>query len=214
MFHVKQAEKHFHDYGINVSRETAEKLVAYAQLLDKWQRTINLVSKKTLPEMLERHFLDSAQLSLFVPESARTLYDLGSGAGFPGMVLAMLRPEIYVHLIESDQRKCAFLGAVSRETGTPVIINNARLDSLYNDLPAPDIVTARAFAPLVSLFEGALPWARENANMHMLLLKGASVDEEIEVARQSYSFNYKKHNSKTDASGSVLCVRALDNNCE
>src|SRR5689334_12618331 len=105
-----------------VSRETTDKLRVYHDLLIKWQNSINLISPNTVSEAWERHFLDSVQLSPLIPPTAGTLYDIGTGAGFPGLVLAILRPELPVSLIESDSKKCAFLQTVSRETGTKVTV--------------------------------------------------------------------------------------------
>src|SRR4051812_42018015 len=92
----------------NVPHETMERLHIHYELLLKWQNTINLISPNTIAEAWERHFLDSVQISPLVPPGTKTLYDIGSGAGFPGMVLAILRPEMSVSLIESDSKKCAF----------------------------------------------------------------------------------------------------------
>lgn len=105
-----------------------EKFAQYEALLKKWQPAINLVSPDTLSEIRTRHIEDSAQLVDLIPAGAKTLFDLGSGAGFPGLVIAMMRPDLEVHLVESDQKKCAFLSTVSRETKTPVIIHNSRVE--------------------------------------------------------------------------------------
>ena len=97
-----------HNIEENVSRESLEQLHAYDALLHKWQKTINLVGRNTLHESWDRHILDSVQIAQYVSRESKTLYDLGSGAGFPGLVLAILRPDLDVHLIESDLRKCSF----------------------------------------------------------------------------------------------------------
>ena len=103
------------DLRVDVSRETRDQLEALVYTLGRWQKAINLVGKTTLAEVWTRHILDSAQLLPLIPKDAKTLVDLGSGGGFPGLVLAALRPDLAVTLIESDARKCAFLG----EAGAP-----------------------------------------------------------------------------------------------
>ena len=128
-----------------VSRETTERLEAYAGLLEKWQRRINLVGARTLGDPWRRHMLDSAQLRPLLPHRTRDLLDVGSGAGFPGLVLAILGvPD--VHLVEADARKCAFLREAARLTGTRVTIHRARIEELA-PWPA-SVITARALAPL------------------------------------------------------------------
>ena len=117
--------------GINVSRETLQRLEIYAGLLEKWQAKINLVGPATLPDLWRRHFLDSAQLLPLLPAAGGTLADLGSGAGFPGLVLAMMT-DWRVHLLDSDQRKCAFLRQVALDcgVGTQVTIHAKRIEQV------------------------------------------------------------------------------------
>src|SRR5437660_4118565 len=112
-----------------VSRETLPRLDAYAELLRRWSPRINLVAASTLDDLWRRHFLDSAQLLPLVPSAARSLIDLGSGAGFPGLVLAILGVP-GVELVEADSRKCAFLREAARIAAAPVMIRNARIESL------------------------------------------------------------------------------------
>jgi len=129
------------------------RLEIYAGLLVKWQKTINLVAPSTLPELWERHFLDSLQVSEAVPQ-AKVWADLGSGGGFPGLVTAIRLADVpgaKMHLIESDQRKCAFLRTVSRETGAPVEVHAGRIESVLESLPCPDAISARGLAPLPEL---------------------------------------------------------------
>jgi 16S rRNA (guanine527-N7)-methyltransferase len=134
--------------------ETLRRLEIYANLLEKWQRTINLVGKSSLDDLWVRHFADSLQVSLAVPEARRWL-DLGSGAGFPGLVTAIKYasdPRALVHLVESNQRKCAFLQNVIRETSAPVIVHCGRLEKILPDFEEKiDAVSARALAPLEAL---------------------------------------------------------------
>jgi 16S rRNA (guanine527-N7)-methyltransferase len=131
-----------------------KRLRIYANLLEKWQRVINLVGKSSLDDLWVRHFADSLQVSEAVPEARRWL-DLGSGAGFPGLVTAIRcadDPEARVHLVEADRRKCAFLQTVIRETAVPAIVHCDRLEKILPALDEPiDAVSARALAPLETL---------------------------------------------------------------
>ncbi len=194
--------------AVSVSRETIEeKFAAYLALLHKWQPTVNLVGVDTLPDAKVRHFDDSIQLAEFIPASVKILYDWGSGAGFPGLVLAMLRPDLQVILVESDQRKCAFLRTVSRETKSPVKI----LDDRIGDVPVAnvDVITARALAPLKELLAWALPWVQANPDVILLFPKGEKAEEEIEAARKKYGFNLLKHASKTSPGSAILEITGL-----
>jgi 16S rRNA (guanine527-N7)-methyltransferase len=134
--------------------ETLRRLETYAKLLEKWQRVINLVGKSSLDNLWVRHFADSLQVSKAVPEARRWL-DLGSGAGFPGLVTAIKYaddPEARVHLVEADRRKCAFLQTVIRETSAPAIVHCGRLEKFLPGLDEKfDAVSARALAPLSAL---------------------------------------------------------------
>lgn len=189
-------------HSTGVSRETLARLEIYAALLEKWQKAINLVGPRTLPELWQRHMLDSAQLFPLIPPEARRLADLGSGAGFPGLVLAIMgAPD--VHLIESDQRKCAFLDTVARETGTKVTIHRKRLEDI-RDLNA-DVITARALAPLTKLLEYAVPLASKNAIC--LFLKGQSTDTELTDAKSVWYIEGVTRPSATDPVASVLILR-------
>lgn len=192
-----------HELELNVSRESLDKLRAYDALLHKWQKTINLVSPNTLPESWERHILDSVQLNEYVSRESSVLYDLGCGAGFPGLVLAMLRPELEVHLIESDQRKCSFMRAVSRETNTPVKVHNARIEE--TSLPAPDVVTARALASLDDLLGFCEAWA--NPGMCGLFLKGARYNEEIKDSARAKNVELAVVKSSLSLDSAIIKVK-------
>jgi 16S rRNA (guanine527-N7)-methyltransferase len=158
-----------------VSRETAERLQRYAEALEHWQKRINLIGRATLPDLWRRHMLDSAQLLPLLPAETRRLIDLGSGAGFPGLVLAILGVS-EVHLVESDTRKCAFLRETARLTHTEnVAIHNRRVEEMPRE-PF-DVVTARALAPLAEL----LPLAGRFAGPRTVFLfpKGRGIAEEL-----------------------------------
>ena len=132
------------DEFFDVSRETLAKFDAYAELLEKWQKRINLVSGKTLPELWTRHFLDSAQLYKSLPSGCNTLVDMGSGAGLPGLVMAIMGvPD--VHMIESDSRKVAFLREAARGAGAKVTLHNERIEDVA-PFPARRAPLRRGFA--------------------------------------------------------------------
>jgi len=187
-----------------VSRETLDRLARYESLLRKWQPKINLVGPATLAEAWKRHFLDSAQLRSLAADDARVLVDLGSGGGFPGLVLAILGvPE--VHLVESDARKCAFLREVARETGAVVTVHNRRIEAIEGLVA--DVVTARALAPLSELVRQAYPFIGERGSA--LFPKGQNVDQELTEATRSWNMVVERIPSLSDKSGTVLKITAL-----
>lgn len=191
-----------------VSRETLANLKTYEALLGKWQRAINLVAAGTLPDFWRRHVLDSAQLAAHAPSEARLWLDIGSGAGFPGLVLAILLAQgsaPRIHLVESDRRKCAFLQTVARETAAPVQIHPERIEELTPF--AADVITARALAPLGRIFEYAVPFI--GAETVLLLLKGRDVERELTDARAGWRFDATALPSRSDPSGRVLIIRGL-----
>jgi len=158
--------------------------------------------------VLFRSFVDSYQLLDIVPEKPLTLVDLGSGAGFPGSVLALSRDFYDVTLIESDQKKCQFLRAVSRESGVSFDVLNSRIEACVGGL-SPDVVTARALAPLEKLFSYCLTWAEKNSDLVMVFLKGKSYQEELSKARETYQFDCKVHESQTDPEAVILYITRL-----
>lgn len=194
--------------GINVSRETIEKLELYHALLLKWQKAINLVSNKTLGEAWVRHFADSAQLEPYLGDVTK-IADIGSGAGFPGLVLAILRPDISVHMIESDERKCQFLKNVSRETSLEnVTIHTDRAENILPTLNA-EMVSARALADLSKLFEFCLPLAQKDPKFQMLFLKGENWQAEVSGAQEHYEFSITDYPSVSDPKARILKISEL-----
>ena len=193
--------------GINVSRETLQRLETYAALLAKWQAKINLVGPATLPDLWRRHFLDSAQLLPLLPAAGGTLVDLGSGAGFPGLVLAIMTGW-RVHLVDSDQRKCAFLRQVALDCGAldRVTIHAKRIEQVTG--MAADVVTARACAPLGELLELAEPFIGEKGTG--LFLKGAQAEEELTQAQRHWTMRLDRRESISDPAGVILIVRNLN----
>lgn len=197
--------------AFKVSRETVSRLETYAALLASWQRAVNLVAPSTIPDVWHRHFADSAQLLALAPPTGRWL-DLGSGGGFPGMVLAILCAEhgaARVTLIESDQRKAAFLREVARATGVAVDILCERIGKTPTQamLAPAEVVTARALAPLDVLLGLALPFC--GPSTVCLFLKGRRSEAEIVEARRRWSFEASQVKSVTDPGGRILVVRRV-----
>ncbi|MFQ5626609.1 MAG: 16S rRNA (guanine(527)-N(7))-methyltransferase RsmG [Methyloligellaceae bacterium] len=195
----------------NVSRETIERLEIYEALLKQWQRRVNLVAPNTLAHVWQRHFADSAQLLAHAPDSSKWL-DLGSGAGFPGLVIAICarnREDSHVHIVESNARKCAFCQEVVRETGCSVEIHQTRIESLgaKDRLIGAGIVTARALAPLDNLYKLASPFF--GPGTAGLFLKGRRVSQELERAAESWDCEVRLHPSLTDARARIVEVSAL-----
>jgi len=191
----------------NVSRETLAKLDRYAEMLVEWNQRFNLVASSTIPHLWERHFLDSWQLLGHIPIPAPIIADIGSGAGFPGLILAIMGAGD-IHLIESTGKKANFLRAVASELGLTASIHQKRVEDIEG-LQA-DIVTALAVAALPDLFPLATRLSKRGAQF--LFLKGKNVGDEIEAARKNWSFTFDKHPSISDDSGVVLTIRDLKNN--
>jgi 16S rRNA (guanine527-N7)-methyltransferase len=192
-----------------VSHETLARLKVYVGLLADWNARHNLVSKNSLEDVWRRHVWDSAQLIRFVPDSANSLVDLGSGAGFPGLVLAVLlreRPGFKTVLYESIAKKCAFLIAAAERMQIAVEVRNARMEEAR---PEPfDLVTARACAPLIRLLGYARPF--QGPGTLNLFLKGQNVAAELTEARTSWKLNAVRHESLTDPSGAILEIRDIE----
>lgn len=183
-------------------------LQRYMDILQKWQKSVNLVSNKTLKNAWQRHILDSAQLYFFVSRETKRLVDMGSGAGFPGLVLAVLNKHLSgtisdIILIESDMKKCLFLQEAARLLDLNVIILNQRIENTRLD--GIDCVTARALAPIPSL----LDWGRGmiTPETTCLFLKGATVD--FELQHLALSCQIKKHPSLTDPTGCIVQIKGV-----
>jgi 16S rRNA (guanine527-N7)-methyltransferase len=187
----------------NVSRETLAKLEAYVALLKAWNRRINLVGANTLGDPWRRHILDSAQILPHAPDQARVLVDLGSGAGLPGLILAILGvPEM--HLVESDQKKAVFLREALRVTGAAATVHAVRAERLHL---AADVVTARAVAPLPELLALAEPLLGPRSTC--LFLKGRTVREELTLAEKSWKMRPRLLPSTSDPGGTLLILEAI-----
>lgn len=207
---IKSPEDFARVFG--VSRETIDQLAVYEALLRQWQKTINLVAPSTLESVWSRHFADSAQLFALASVDAKRWLDLGSGAGFPGMVLAIMlsgRGGAKVTLVESDTRKAAFLGEVARRTGASVDIRPERIEKIATQtkLGPVDVITARALAPLPRLLELSAPaFAPQTLG---LFLKGREAETEVDAARERWAFESTLQPSLSDAGGRIVVVRAL-----
>jgi 16S rRNA (guanine527-N7)-methyltransferase len=180
------------------------KLDAYVELLVAWNRRINLVGPNTIGDVWRRHILDAAQLYPLLPEGARVAADFGSGAGLPGIVLAVMGvPEM--HLIESDQRKAAFLREAKRVTGAPVEIHAQRASGLTPFKV--DVALARAVAPLDDLLHLVYPYLAPHSIC--LFLKGKGAEEELALAQNRWSLTAAAVSSRTDPSGRILLLEGV-----
>jgi len=191
-----------------VSRETLMRLKAYVGLLTEWNERHNLVARSTMADVWRRHVWDSAQLTAFIPEGATSLVDLGSGAGFPGLVLAILlrdRPGFRAALFESTGKKAGFLEIAAKAAGVTVEIRKMRIEHAR---PEPfDVVAARACAPLAKLLAYAQSFqSRTTTN---LFLKGQNIEAELTEARKLWTMKVERHPSLTDSSGTILEIREL-----
>jgi 16S rRNA (guanine527-N7)-methyltransferase len=192
-----------------ISALATERLQIFVGLLAKWNAAINLVSPASLAEVWTRHVADSAQVLDVAPIRRARWLDMGSGAGFPGIVIALITADtpnpVEMTLVESDKRKAAFLSTVSRETGVPMIIQAARIEAVAPQNA--DTVSARALAPLVRLCS----FAERHLAPHgaALFLKGGHYDAEIAEARRTWSFALDVRRSSTDPAGVVLIMKDL-----
>jgi 16S rRNA (guanine527-N7)-methyltransferase len=197
--------------AFKVPRETIHRLTRYAELLNLWQKSTNLVGPSALTNLWSRHFADSAQLRSLAPD-ARLWLDLGSGAGFPGLVVAILQtgqPDFRMHLVESNRKKCAFLAEVIRAVEAPVDIHAMRIEELAEKAQhlRPDVVSARALAPSPRLFELASPFFGQGTRG--LFLKGRETEAEIEAAKAGWSFACRLHPSLTAQDSHIVEITNL-----
>lgn len=190
-----------------VSRETRERLNVYLAELRRWQAIKNLVGPKTLDDAWNRHIVDSLQLASLA--SGRIWADLGSGAGLPGIVLAIADPDLHIHLVESDQRRCAFLGHVSRLLDLSVTIWSERIETAVLKLvPVPHVVTARALARLSDLL--AYSENMLKAGSIGLFLKGLDHVAELTEARRCWTFDADIIPSRTSTEGGIIRVHRFE----
>jgi 16S rRNA (guanine527-N7)-methyltransferase len=194
-----------------VSRETTDRLDCFVTLLLDWQRKINLIAASTVASLWTRHVADSLQLVGLVP-SARIWVDLGSGGGFPGLVIACAladAPETDIHLIESNAKKAAFLREASRALRLPAVVHHGRIEDFVARFAAPaDVVTARAVAPLVSLLDLAEPLLKRGAQA--LFPKGQDVEAELTDASKYWNIEVELRPSLTEPRARIVVVRRAE----
>lgn len=196
--------------AVSVSRETERRLDTFAELLTKWNRHINLVSASTLKDLWSRHFLDSAQLLSLAEGRSGLWLDVGTGGGFPGIVVAIIaaeaQPDLRVRCIESDQRKATFLRTVARECGVSVEVLSERVERV--EPAGADVISARALAPLDDLLAYAQRHLKPGGLA--LFLKGAGYREELETALVNWRFQVDTYPSKTNPDAVVLKIGDIE----
>jgi 16S rRNA (guanine527-N7)-methyltransferase len=204
------AEAHDLPEWLNVSRETHFRLKTLLELIERWNPKINLVSAGSLSHGWNRHVLDSAQLWMVGGATKGSWLDIGSGGGFPGLVIAILADELApnfpVTLVESDRRKCVFLTEAARQLGVRVRVRSERIENM--EAMAADVVSARALAPLSTLLQNA---SRHLASGGVALFpKGQSFRSELASARDHWHFNCEAIKSLTDPNAVVLRIENIE----
>ena len=189
---------------VNVSRETIEKLETYANLLSRWQSKINLISTNSLQQAWHRHFLDSAQIYLMSPKKAASAIDVGTGAGFPGLVLSIMGMK-NVQLVEQNKKKCAFLNEVIRETEATATVHPCKIENLL--VKDYDVVLARAFMPLDGLLKVVSPFFGKDTLG--IFPKGSRVNEELTAASKNWKMKTVIKQSITSPDGKIVLVKDL-----
>ena len=194
-----------------VSRETYDKFVIYFETLVKWQKSINLISNSSLESIWSRHILDSAQLYKYTQNINGNILDFGSGAGFPGLILAMMGNK-NVNAVEADEKKCIFLKEVSRLSNTKINIYNSRIEKL--NFIKPELITARALAPLKKLIEYIENYMKKGGKLtqdfpKLLFLKGKSYKEELLELKKIRNFDVTILPSMSDKYGKILYIKNI-----
>lgn len=192
----------------SVSRETADDLIGFETLFKKWSKAINLASPNTLETLWERHILDSVQVFKLAPQAKQWL-DLGSGGGFPGIVLAVILKQSggAIRLVESNGKKSAFLRNALAQFQAPGQVINARIESCYELIQVPEIITARALASLDKLFELTEPWMTKGAKA--LFQKGRDYQREVDESLINWKFDLIRHESAIEADSVILEISNL-----
>ena len=196
-----------------VSRETYKKFCVFREILFKWQKSINLISKNTIKNTWERHFLDSAQLYKFVRGIEGNIIDFGSGAGFPGLVLAIMGKK-NIHLVESDHKKCVFLKEIAMLTETDITIHNCRIEDL--SFIKVDLITCRALASLSKLIDYVDIFTKKSLvekpkPPKLLFLKGKSYYSEVMELSKNKIISFEEYPSITDKDGRILYINKVNN---
>jgi 16S rRNA (guanine527-N7)-methyltransferase len=195
-----------------VSRETIRRLDDFVATLRDWQSRMNLIAPSTEPHLWTRHVADSLQLLALAPPEASTWVDLGSGGGFPGLVIACAlaeRPGATVHLVESKLKKAAFLQEAARVTGVPAVVHAVRIEEFAKNAPkSVDVVTARALAPLAELLAAAYPLLKKGACG--LFPKGQDVANELTETTKYWKVQASLATSRTDPKGRIVVVQGIE----
>ncbi|KAA1175488.1 16S rRNA (guanine(527)-N(7))-methyltransferase RsmG [Rhizobium tropici] len=197
--------------GVRVSRETQERLQHFAELFQKWAKTINLVAPSTIDDLWRRHIADSAQIFQLHPTPSHWV-DLGSGGGFPGVITAILLAETgagHVDLIESNQKKAAFLRVCLRECEARGAVHAVRIEEAPGIITHCDVISARALAELELLLDYAAPWRERNENLRLFLHKGRDYERELAKARGRWEFDLVKHRSVVERDSVILELTRL-----
>lgn len=218
--HIRNAEDFAAAFG--VSRETTDRLSLYADLLRQWQKAVNLVAPSTLDDIWHRHFADSAQVMALGQDHPGPWLDIGSGGGFPALVVAILSldpafapppgaPPRRLTLVESIAKKCAFLGDVARRTGVAQVVDilSVRVETLPTraNVAPPAVVSARALAALDKLLALSAPLF--GPSTIGLFLKGQGAETEIAEARKAWDFEVDLVPSRTEPAGRIVVIRKL-----
>lgn len=189
---------------LHVSRETYLKFNLYQDEIRKWNKAFSLVQNKTLEEFAFRHLIDSLQIIQYIPDINSKIIDIGTGAGFPGMVLAM-HGYHHITLVESNSKKALFLSELSRKTNTDVKIFNVRADTISEKF---DFVVSRACSSLVNLLSLMKIVSRETTQG--IFHKGETHMAEIEEAKEKWKFQYDLHPSVTESKSKIIIIRNLE----
>lgn len=197
--------------GMAVSRETADRLDIFASLFQKWAKTINLVAPSTVKDLWSRHIADSAQIYQLAP-GKRQWVDIGSGGGFPGVITAIFLAELHggwVHLVESNHKKAAFLRTALIETGARGSVHAIRIEDAPNAIPEADAISARAVADLSGLLTMVGPWADRNPDLRCYFHKGRDYQSEIRNTHGRWAYDLVKHASKIEIDSVILEISHL-----
>lgn len=197
--------------GLDVSRETVERLEHFAQLFVKWNKVTNLAAPSTVEDLWNRHIIDSARVFQLSP-GPRKWIDLGSGGGFPGVVTAILLAETgdgWVNLVESNNKKSAFLRVALQETGARGAVYPTRIESAVTQVRDIDLMSARALADLDKLCEFMFLWAKDRPEMRAFFHKGRDYEAELVKARGRWQFDLVKHNSVVEKDSVILEIADL-----
>lgn len=190
--------------GIDVSRETIERLSLYERELNQWSRTHNLIGPRELDLIWERHFLDCYQIVPHIA-GAKSVVDIGSGAGFPGLVAACAKSALFdpeITLVEPNSKRCAFLRHVTRQLNLNVVVLNQKIEDVSRETF--DVVTSRAVTNLTELLRMSRPWIENGAKA--VFLKGQTVEDELTAARRYWNFKVETIPSRSDSRGVVLSL--------